>query len=168
MFTWWAAKFSGDPSPAIHQFCKPSQEKKEMNVITRKTPFSGNWCIQSSAFHIPLHVYFFWWTLDDPILYLGICDGSSGVLWSASRRKSGKYAGGTRFLSTRGCPDWLQRLSGVPSFCTINQNNKFSHMEIVIHKEKIIRKSCKKLKLGTCTVQCLPYYGKYWNRQFSL
>lgn len=50
--------------------------------------------------------------------YLGAGEGSSAVSWSASKRSSGRKAGGSLLRSTRGCPAWLQRLSGAPSLCT--------------------------------------------------
>lgn len=50
--------------------------------------------------------------------YLGAGEGSSAVSWSASKRSSGRKAGGSLLRSTRGWPAWLQRLSGAPSFCT--------------------------------------------------
>lgn len=50
--------------------------------------------------------------------YLGAGEGSSAVSWSASKRSSGRKAGGSLLRRTRGWPAWLQRLSGAPSFCT--------------------------------------------------
>lgn len=62
--------------------------------------------------------------------YLGVGEGSSAVSRSASKRSSGRKAGGSLLRSTRGLGfAWLQRLSKAPSLCTAEQRVRLNRRQ---------------------------------------